>query len=89
LGKYNLGGTMSHTSDEEILESIFSRRGGGRGGNSHRTVELFDGKMVPTLNNEPDPDTFREDWYYNTRRNKLYKRIPQAGFLVWKNVVNI
>ena len=51
----------------------------GIGYNPHRFVELFGGEMVPVSNYEPDPQTFRSDYYYNSRVNKLYKRLRIVG----------
>lgn len=44
------------------------------GGNPSRFVELAGGKEVPTSWHEPSAKTFRSDYYYNTRVNKLYKK---------------
>ena len=48
------------------------------GYNPHRFVELLGGDMVPMSNYEPDPQTFRGDYYYNTRYNKLYKKLTRG-----------
>lgn len=43
--------------------------------NPHRFIELIGGREVKMLFFEPDPETFRDDFYYNSRRNVLYKKI--------------
>jgi len=36
---------------------------------------------------EPDPNTFRHQYYYNARQNKLYMRIRRHdGFYFWKQI---
>jgi len=44
-------------------------------GNDHRFLELYGGKEVPVQFWEPDPLTFRCEYYYNARLNELFKRI--------------
>ena len=39
-----------------------------------RDVGEFGVGLVPMTYHEPDPQTFRHDFYYNTRENVLYKR---------------
>lgn len=38
-------------------------------------VELFGGKPINLSSYEPDPNSSHEDYYYNTKENKLYKLV--------------
>lgn len=56
-------------------------------------VERLGGKPVPLSNVDVDPMTFREEYYYNTRRNILYRKVdaPATGCpsnvnKVWKPI---
>jgi len=72
----------------EFLSDIISKRNlhplGG--GNPHRFVELVGGKFAEQLHYEPDPETFRDQFYYNTRLNRLYKKLKTKPKPVWKSV---
>jgi hypothetical protein len=35
--------------------------------------EVAGGKNVPLFAYEPDPNSFHEDFYYNTEQNRLYR----------------
>lgn len=77
-------------TDEDILEGIISRRGSPTiGGNPHAFVKLFGGKIVPFSNYEPDPITFRDEFYYNTRLNQLFKKRNVGGVPVWDRISRI
>ncbi len=41
--------------------------------------KYFDGQPVLLSNREPDPNTCRDDYYYNTRLNVLYKKMTTAA----------
>jgi hypothetical protein len=56
------------------------------GGNPLRYVELKGAKFVEQMFYEPDPITFRDQFYYNTRLNKLFKKIGTSPVPVWKMV---
>lgn len=56
------------------------------GGNPLQFVELRDAKFVEQLFYEPDPKTFRDQFYYNTRLNKLFKKLQTKPHPVWKQV---
>jgi hypothetical protein len=56
------------------------------GGNPLRYVELVGAKFVEQSFFEPDPRTFRDQFYYNTRLNKLYKKINSKPDPVWKQI---
>lgn len=75
------------------VRDIHNRRGDSTiGYNPHRFVELYGGEMVPISNYEPDPSTFRNLYYYNSRMNRLFKRIEIKGDRVsayyWKSVTS-
>ncbi len=61
-------------STTDILQRIFSRRP-APGYNCNRFVERVGGEEVPISFYEPDPETARNNYYYNSRRNVLYMRI--------------
>jgi hypothetical protein len=63
------------------------------GGNNLQHVEYFGGAIIDMLNYQPDAATWHSDYYYDTRVNKLYKRMvlinrPLTGVLVakWKPI---
>jgi hypothetical protein len=62
------------------------------GGNAMRLVERVGGKEILYQNHEPDAGTAREDYWYHTRLNALFKRIvttnPVTGKTkaIWKMV---
>lgn len=69
-----VGGTAT-TEITPFLRDLTRRRGQITvGGNPSRFIELAGGKEVPTSWFEPSAKTFRSDYYYNTRVNKLYKK---------------
>jgi hypothetical protein len=62
------------------VRDIRTRRiNGDSGNNPARFVELLGGKLAPVSNYEPDPQTSRIDYYYNTRINKLFRRAKIEG----------
>lgn len=65
----------------------------GDGHNPHWFVELMGGKEVIVQNWEPDAQTFRGEYYYNARLDRLYKKIPavdrQLVVYYWKPVSEI
>ena len=62
------------------------------GGNPHHFVELVGGKEVPMVSHEPSADTFRSQYYYNTRQNMLFLKVQGTNpktkqpSLYWKKV---
>ena len=57
------------------------------GGNPLQFVELANGRVVPKLFYEPDPSSFRNEYYYNSRLNRLYRKLATRDFkVVWKFV---
>jgi hypothetical protein len=70
-----------------VLADIINRRYAmpvGTGSNPARYAELFGAREVPISFIEPDPVTFRSDYYYNSRHNRLYKRLRTEPKPVWK-----
>ncbi len=70
-----------------ILDEIkFWRSRGPRevGGNPHWFVELLGAKEVEFWYHEPDPNTFRDNHYYNSRLNKLYVKGKSGPVYFWK-----
>ena len=62
------------------ISDLYSRRGKTTMGyNPHRFIELFGGEMVEVWSYEPDPRTFRGDYYYNARINQLFRKIVVVG----------
>lgn len=47
------------------------------GGLPHTFIELFGGEIVPMLWHEPEPFSFRSDYYYNTQDNCLYVKLAK------------
>ena len=63
-----------------ILDDITKYRSTpSQGYNPHRFLELFGGTIVPIYNYEPDPQTSRNPYYYNSRTNQLFKRMSIIG----------
>jgi hypothetical protein len=62
-----VGNILAHRGDPTI------------GYNPHRFIELYGGELIPVSNYEPDPQTSRYDYYYNSRTNQLFKRIKIDG----------
>lgn len=58
-----------------------------RGHNSIWFVELFGGKVITYTAFEPDPNTHRDEYYYNVNDNALYKKQKiNKNTYVWKRV---
>ena len=59
------------------------------GGNPLNFIELYDGTLVDISLNEPDPNTHRGDYYYNSRLNKLYRKLlTKENKYVWKHLIS-
>ena len=55
--------------------------------NNPQAIELYGGKTVEMSHYEPDADTFRDEYYYNSRINRLFKKIyDNRGFYFWKPI---
>lgn len=75
---------------EAFFESLSEARGNpGVGHNANRFIESLGGTYVINEFNEPDPITFRGDYYYNTRINQLFKKLVVGDVNVWKRVSDI
>lgn len=60
----------------QFLQDLIQRQGQRGGG--HSTIwelERTGGKIISFSHYEPDPITFREEYYYNTTENILYKKV--------------
>jgi hypothetical protein len=78
-------GSLSQIGDliaiNTSLADLFSRVGRRTpGGNPHQFLEFFvGGTLVEVAEFEPDPATYRHEYYYNATTNRLYKRIITAN----------
>ena len=71
------------------FEEIMSRRpvAGNAHGLSHNFITLFHGKPVELWFHEPDPTSFHDEYYYNSRENMLFKKLRTPdNRVVWKAV---
>lgn len=70
------GGTHVTTETELFLQDLIGRRQDITVGTNaiNTSVELNGGRMIEIYENEPDPNTFRDSYYYNSKLNRLYKR---------------
>jgi hypothetical protein len=60
----------------DFLVDLFSRRLNDEiGGLGVRTVELYGGMIIEPTAFEPDPTTYRDEYYYNAISNALFKKI--------------
>lgn len=57
---------------QELSEKLGKRQGGW---NSSWFIELEGGKLIMPTAFEPDPNTHRDDYYYNAVTNTLYKKV--------------
>lgn len=77
-----------------LLEEVARYRGNpSPGGLALTMVEFLQAKPVLFSNVVPDPNTFRDEYYYNSRQNILYRRVeaPVIGCTVnsarvWKAI---
>ena len=68
------------------LEDIFNKRGKKPfDGFCHNFIEMLGAKLVEFSYYEPDANTFRGQYYYNTRENRIYKKIQAGTKKVWKD----
>lgn len=57
------------------------------GGNTYWFLERMGGEMVHFTAFEPDPNTHRGSFYYNSLENVLYKKINKCGnVFAWKRI---
>jgi hypothetical protein len=77
---------------EFVTDLLDRRRPITNGGNPHRFMELVGGQEILYQFYEPDANTTRELYYYNTRTNILYKRIEVTNpgtnrrYSIWKQI---
>lgn len=72
------------------INEIFNNRNNSLlGGNPHSFVKLLNGQIITYLYYEPDPNTFRSEYYYNTRLNKIFKKIKKSYGYDWQNITQI
>lgn len=66
-------------SSRATIADVLSRRGPATvGGNPLNFLELYGAAMVEVTAFEPDPRTFRGEYYYNAVTDRLYRRIVTA-----------
>lgn len=67
------------TAMNAFLTDLLSRRNSRKGGfNNIRAVELNGGSIIEPTAFEPDPNTYRGEYYYNANTNVLYKKIKKT-----------
>lgn len=54
--------------------------------NSPMLVELYGGSSIQISYYEPDANTFRDKYYYNSRLNRLYKKVGRTNLYFWKPI---
>ncbi|MEM3116865.1 MAG: hypothetical protein QW136_00460 [Nitrososphaerales archaeon] len=72
------------TPGEQIL--LMRGKAGLFIGMPHRFIELYGGKPVSISFYPPDPMTHRENFYYNSRENQLFKKIKAGKHYTWKAI---
>jgi hypothetical protein len=71
----------------DIFEEIIAARGAPSvGGNALTYLGLGGADIIEQLWYEPDPLTFRGDYYYNTKTNQLFKKIKVGPVPYWKTI---
>lgn len=83
----DLGVTVTIPSSTSLEEVIFFRGRPGVGYNPHRFIELYGGEMLEHLNYEPDPNSYRYEYYYNTRLNSLFKKKSSGIYSIWVEIL--
>ncbi len=59
-----------------FIEDLLQRRGKKHiGSNSIRVIELMGGRVIEPTAFEPDPNTYRGEYYYNAITNTLYRKV--------------
>lgn len=73
-----------------LLDDLARYRGNPTpGGVALTLVEFIGGKPVQFSNIVPDPNTFRDEYYYNSRQNILYKKIDAPAIGCTKNASKV
>lgn len=71
-------------TNNTFIKDLFSRRGEGSGAG---TIWLLNGaKMVDCIEYEPDPNTHRSEYYYNSKLNVLYRKTQVNSKFCWKPI---
>ena len=55
-----------------------------QGCNNLKFIELLRGKQILYTPYEPDPETCREEYFYDTRQNVLYRKVSGVNPLTRK-----
>lgn len=78
----------THNNADMFFEELSEKRGEpSEGGMPLRFLEKLGAKMIPMQFYEPDALTSHSGYYYNTRKNVLYKRVKLNKYnAVWKSV---
>lgn len=77
-----------------FISDIINRRGNRHGGfNNISLMESNGCKIVEPTAIEPDPNTYRGEYYYNAVTNVLYRKIithqePGITIAYWKRISN-
>jgi len=86
---------MSSEQTQAFLDDLYERRGKRSVGNNNTVwfLELDGATVIEPTAFEPDPATYRGDYYYNARLNVLYKKIitrsePGVIHAYWQKVSN-
>lgn len=101
FGQQDFGGSPDILAEQSRIITLIGRHAGGLGlvqplsirsshpltggGNPLQFIELRGAKIVEELAFEPDPVTFRDQFYYNTRINQLFRKIQTVPAPVWKS----
>jgi hypothetical protein len=86
---------MTTAQSQIFLDDLSERRGKQSVGNNNTAwfLELDGATVIEPTAFEPDPATYRGDYYYNARLNVLYKKIvtrkePGLIHAYWQKVSN-
>lgn len=85
---------MSQEDTTEFLQDLIARRGLKRTGEfTARVLELDGATIIEPTAFEPDPTTYRGEYYYNAITNILYRRVivrQEPGVVVahWQRTSN-
>lgn len=67
---------MSVQDTNTFLADLFARRGNPSPGHDPlRFAELWGATIIEPTAFEPDPSTYRGDYYYNSVTNTLYRKV--------------
>ena len=83
------GSTVSEVVQQSFLADLVNRRKSPKTGKdtSAWLLEHHGARVIEPLAMEPNPNTYRYDYYYNSKENALYRRTPTINKLfVWKRM---